>query len=63
MKTRKLILIVPLLLTGCGSCQRTWTGVTGEFTSKCFKGVEYVQSDSGIAVAVDRDGKPLACGG
>ena len=35
---------------------------TGDLTYKCsHQGVEYVQSDSGLAVSLDRDGKPVQC--
>lgn len=51
-----------LLLVGCGGMQRGCTYFTGDFTYKCAKsGVEYVQSDSGIALLVERDGRPMAC--
>ena len=50
------------LLTGCGQCQRVYTNWTGDLTYKCSKsGVEYVQSDSGITLHVDREGKPIQC--
>lgn len=51
-----------VLFTGCGSIQRACVGFTGEFMYKCSKsGVEYVQSDSGTALHVDKDGKPVVC--
>jgi hypothetical protein len=56
------MLFVAISLTGCGSCQRGWTGITGGLTYKCSKsGVEYVQSDSGLTLHVDISGKPIAC--
>lgn len=49
---------------GCGKFEREITNWTGTLTYKCAKsGVEYVQSDSGLAVHVDKDGKPVSCGG
>ena len=55
-------ILIGLLLTGCGTIDRAVTGFTGGFTYKCSKaGVEYVQSDSGIAVHVNRSGKPIGC--
>lgn len=56
-------LIVSLFfLTGCGQCQRSYTKWTGDFTYKCSRsGVEYVQSDSGISLHVDKDGMPVPC--
>ena len=56
------IIFAFLLLASCGQLQRDITRLTGEFTYKCSRsGVEYVQSDSGIAVHVNRDGKPVTC--
>lgn len=51
-----------MLLSGCGKVQRVFTHWTGDLTYKCSKsGVEYVQSDSGIALHVDQDGKVIPC--
>jgi len=58
----KKILIFSILLTGCGSMQRSCTSMTGSFTYKCSEsGVEYVQSDSGLAIHVDQNGRPKVC--
>ncbi len=59
MKT--ILLVATIVLSGCGSCQRTYTGITGGLTEKCFRGVLYLQSDSGLTAALDIDGNPLAC--
>lgn len=50
-----------LVLTGCGACERKFTNITGGLTSKCHEGVKYLQSDSGLTVALDLNGKPLPC--
>jgi len=51
-----------LVLAGCGRIERAWTGLTGGLTYKCSRnGVEYVQSDSGLAVSYDQDGKVIKC--
>lgn len=56
------ILFICILLTGCGAMSRSCTGITGSLTYKCSKnGVEYVQSDSGLAISLDRDGAPIIC--
>lgn len=56
------ILIFSILFSGCGAAERFITGVTGSLTYKCSKhGVEYIQSDSGLSVSLDRDGKPVKC--
>lgn len=62
----KLILLAMSLslLSGCGKFQRVWTSFTGDLQYKCSKtGVTYVQSDSGIALLVDKDMKPILCTG
>lgn len=60
----KFAILSLLLLTGCGQCQRVYTNFTGDLTYKCSKsGVEYVQSDSGLTLHVDRDGRPIPCKG
>lgn len=57
-----LILILPFMLIGCGRFERLYTHYTGDLTYKCSRsGVEYVQSDSGLAVHLDRDGKVVQC--
>ena len=57
------LVFVLALLTGCGSISRSCTSLTGGLTYKCSKhGVEYVQSDSGLSISLDRDGAPIMCG-
>lgn len=59
---RVLFLICLSALTGCGGIDRIYTEVTGDLTYKCSEhGVEYIQSDSGLAVSLDKRGKPIAC--
>ncbi len=56
------IIIISILFSGCGLIERATTGITGSLTYKCSKhGVEYIQSDSGIAVSYDGEGKPVRC--
>lgn len=53
---------VLLAVTGCGSCERMFTGMTGGLTYKCSsRGAEYVQSDSGLAVSYDGSGQIVKC--
>lgn len=57
----KLLLLV-FLLSGCGKFQRAWTSYTGGLTEKCSSvGTVYVQSDSGLAPLLGRDGLPVPC--
>lgn len=57
-----LLIVVTSLLTGCGAWDRIITRYTGSLTYKCSKdGIEYVQSDSGLALHVYADGKPKRC--
>jgi len=59
---RGVLILSSILLMGCGAVQRALTGLTGGFTYKCSRsGVEYVQSDSGIAIHVDKKGLPVTC--
>lgn len=53
-------LLLLTFLSGCGSCSRTTAYLTG-YSSVCVSGVEYLQFPSGVAVKVDRDGKPIPC--
>lgn len=58
----KLLVSFLVLLSGCGYFERATTHFTGSLTYKCSRSnVEYVQSDSGLALHVDRDGKPMGC--
>lgn len=54
-------LLITMSVSGCGELQRVFTSFTGDLTEKCFRGVTYVQSNSGLALAVDADGKPFGC--
>lgn len=54
--------MLSFLVTGCGAFERMTTGITGQLSYKCSKsGVEYVQSDSGLAVLLNKDGTPVIC--
>jgi len=58
----KVLMVLAFSFSGCGGCQRAVVAWTGSLQYKCsHAGVEYVQSDSGIAVSVDQTGKPIAC--
>ncbi len=53
-----------LLCVGCGSMQRGCAAFTGDFSTRCApSGAEYLVNDSGIALHVDLDGKPVRCKG
>jgi hypothetical protein len=55
-------LLFLILLTSCGRVDRAITAWTGGLTYKCTEhGVQYVQSDSGLAVSLHRDGSPVGC--
>lgn len=57
-----ILLYVCLSLTACGKIERLYTHWTGDLSYKCSRqGVEYVQSDSGLAVSLTKDGKPKEC--
>lgn len=62
MKKVFVLSLITLVLSGCGRFDRWLTGWTGGLTYKCSKnGVEYVQSDSGLAISVDKSGNPIGC--
>ena len=57
-----LLLMACLMIAGCGGIQRSLTHWTGDLTYKCARnGVEYVQSDSGLAAHYNPDGTLVKC--
>lgn len=59
---KKSLLVLVFMMSGCGAFNRQYTRWTGDLTYKCSKeGVEYIQSDSGLAVSVNRNGLPVLC--
>lgn len=57
-----IVLLAVGMLSGCGRFERVYTHWTGDLTYKCSKhGVQYVQSDSGLAISVDATGRPIQC--
>jgi hypothetical protein len=57
----KSILIMSLLLSGCGVIQRKVVANVTGWSRICVNGVSYLQFPSGVTVEVDRDGKPRPC--
>lgn len=59
----KLILIslTFVSLVGCGKIDRQIASITGDPTSVCYEGVEYVQFTSGSSVAYNTDGTVKTC--
>lgn len=58
------IVFVSLLcmsLVGCGWFDRYSATVTGSASKVCVDGVTYLQFTSGVAVQVDKTGKPVEC--
>lgn len=56
-----ILLIAATFLSGCGNLKRLWTGITGEASEFCYKGVSYLQFPSGASVQYDREGKIVNC--
>ena len=55
-------IILAVMLCGCGNFQRWESGMTGGLSYRCSRsGVEYVQSESGLATHVDVNGNPVVC--
>lgn len=60
MKT--IILAAAILtLSGCGAIDRMFVTWTGDATSVCKYGVEYLQFTSGSSVAYNQDGSVRKC--
>jgi hypothetical protein len=55
------ILMAVLLLAGCGRFDRWLSGLTGDATETCHKGVLYLQFTSGASVAYNQDGSVKTC--
>lgn len=59
----KYLFLCSMLLTGCNSLARFTTTMTGDLTYICAKtGILYAQSDSGLAVLLDKLGNVVLCG-
>lgn len=58
-----IILLVSMLITGCGRFDRWVAGVTGSASHECVDGVEYLQFTSGASVAYKTDGTIKTCKG
>ena len=54
------LLLIGLLLSGCGYVNRTVATVTGE-EEVCVDGVSYLQFPSGVTVKYQRDGFIATC--
>ena len=61
MKKGWLLLVMALLLSGCGRLDRWVAGLTGSASHECVDGVEYLQFTSGASVAYNRDGTIKLC--
>lgn len=55
------LLIILICLMGCGNLKRWASGITGDPSEYCYKGVKYLQFPSGATVAFDQDGKVSKC--
>lgn len=55
------ILLLAVMLTGCGWADRVAATATG-YARVCVDGVEYIQFTSGATVAYTPDGKVKLCG-
>lgn len=56
-----VMLMVVMVLSGCGKLDRWVAGMTGDATKTCVDGVTYLQFTSGACVQVDITGKPVGC--
>ena len=60
MKKILIIMVMGMLLAGCGKVERMVAGYTG-WSSICVEGVEYLQFTSGATVAYNTDGSIKKC--
>ena len=58
---RIIVIITLLILTSCGNIKRMASGITGSPSEYCYAGVIYLQFPSGSTIALDINGKPIAC--
>lgn len=61
MKRLFVILVICILVTGCGKADRWVAGMTGGASKACVDGVEYLQFTSGATVAYNTDGTIKTC--
>ena len=60
MKKILTLMIIALLLSGCGRFGRWWAGVSG-YSTECVNGVEYLQFVSGVTVKYNSNGTISTC--
>ncbi len=56
-----LYLVLPLLLIGCGSIDKSLAHITGDGSETCHEGVMYLQFTSGTSVMYNTDGSVHTC--
>lgn len=64
MKKIKLflpMLIVAIMMTGCGWFDRKMASVSGNLSEVCHDGVLYLQGTSGLTVKLNQDGSVVTC--
>ena len=59
---RYLLLLLPLVLVGCGYVDRGMAHLTGDGSETCHEGVTYLQFTSGATVMYNPDGSIHTCG-
>ena len=56
-----ILFVLIFMLAGCGKVDRMVAGWTGDATSTCKHGVEYLQFTSGATIAYNPDGSVRTC--
>ncbi len=56
----KLLILMVVMLSGCGNVDRLSASVTG-YSKMCIANVEYLQFTSGASVAYTTEGKVKTC--
>lgn len=60
MKNIFAIMMVGILVSGCGEYARSQAQLVG-YSKVCVDHVTYLQFPSGVTVQVDQEGKPVRC--
>ena len=61
MKKILMIVILCMVMAGCGKIDRSIASLTGNASRTCVDGVVYLQFTSGATVAYNKDGSIKTC--
>lgn len=61
MKKLIMVVLMGMVLTGCGQLDKAKVALTGQPSKTCVDGVTYLQFTSGATVQLDINGKVVGC--